>query len=427
MFRNKVRSLVLSSALFSCGSFELNAEDWTQFRGSDFGRTTQSQIAESWDSSAVDWKTPLPGRGSSCPVVFEDRIYLTAYTGFGIDPSAPGAPGDLVRHLFCINAEDGSVVWKKALPSPEHKAEFNTWGVGLHGYSSSTPAVDASGIYVFFAEAGLIAFDFEGNERWTKDCGAKTHGFGSGNSPVLYKDTVIMNASVESGDMIAVKKSDGSEVWRQSGIDESWNTPVIYKGLGGNDEMAVSIKSKILALDPNTGEPLWNCSGIDDYICPNIIVEDGILYAGGGRRSRLIAISSGGSGDVTESHKLWDIAQGSNVSSPVYHDGHVYWAREKGGVVYCVDAKTGEVNYEERLKPSSDLIYASPLLADGRLYYVSRKNGIFTVAATPEFKLVSHTQFEGDESVFNASPVLLSDGSVLLRSDQFLYCLGPQK
>lgn len=426
LFRIRVRSLIMWSAVLFLGSLQLHAEDWTQFRGSDFGRTSQTQIAELWDSNAVAWKTPLPGRGGSCPVVFEDRIYLTAYTGFGIDPSAPGNPGDLVRHLFCVNADDGSIAWKKALPSPKHAAEFNTWGVGLHGYSSSTPAVDETGIYVFFAEAGLIAFDFEGNERWTKDCGSKTHGFGSGNSPVLYEDMVIMNASVECGDIIAVEKSDGTEVWRQSGIAESWNTPVVYKGLGGSDEMAVSIKGKILAFDPNTGKPLWNCGGIDDYICPNVIVEDGVLYAGGGRRSRLIAIRSGGSGDVTETHKIWDIAQGSNVSSPVYHEGHVYWAREKGGVVYCVDAKTGAVSYEERLKPSSDLIYASPLLANGRLYYVSRKNGIFTVAAQPEFNLLSHTQLD-DDSVFNASPVPLSDGSVLLRSDQFLYRLGPQK
>ena len=425
MIRDKVHLLVLSGALIAGISDQLPAEDWTQFRGSDFGRTEQTEIAELWDASAVAWKTPLPGRGSSCPVVFKNRAYLTAYTGFGINPEAPGNPNDLVRHLFCIDLKDGSIVWQKDLPAPSHEAEFNTWGVGLHGYSSSTPAVDETGIYVYFAEAGLIAFDFEGNERWQTKCGSKTHGFGSGNSPVLYKDKVIVNASVESGDLIALKKSDGSEVWRQSGISESWNSPVIYKSLNGGDELALSIKGKILAYHPNTGEPLWNCSGIEDYICPNIIVEEGILYAGGGRRSRLIAVRSGGSGDVSDSHKIWDIAQGSNVSSPVYHEGHVYWAREKGGVVYCVDAKTGETKYEQRLDPSSDLIYASPLLADGRLYYVSRKNGIFTVAATPEFKLISHTQLE-DESVFNASPVALEDGSVLLRSDRFLYRLGPQ-
>lgn len=422
-----VHSLLLTATVVTFGSVGLRAEEWNQFRGSDFGRTSESQVAELWNSDAVAWKTPLPGRGSSCPVVFKDRAYVTAYTGFGIRDDAPGNPGDLVRHLFCINLSDGSIVWQKDVPAPSHKAQYNNWGVGVHGYASSTPAVDPTGVYVYFAEAGLIAFDFDGNQRWQADCGSKTHSFGSGNSPVLYKDTVIVNASVESGDLIAINKSDGSEVWRQGGMSESWNSPVVYKNQNNKDELALSIKGKILAFDPNTGERLWSCAGVDDYICPNIIVEDGVLYAGGGRRSRLIAVRSGGSGDVTDSHKIWDIVQGSNVSSPVYHQGHVYWAREKGGLVYCVDAQTGETNYKQRLDPSSDLIYASPLLADGRLYYVSRKNGIFTVAATPEFKLLSHTNLDGDDSIFNASPVMISDGSVLLRSDKFLYRLAPQE
>ena len=202
---------------------------------------------------------------------------------------------------------------------------------------------------------------------------------------------------------------------------------MIYKSLNGSDELAVTIKGKILAFDPNTGKPLWNCDGIDDYICPHIIVQDGILYASGGRRSRTIAIRSGGSGDVTESHRLWDIAKGSNVSSPVYHDGHLYWAKEKNGVLYCANAETGEVLYEQRLDPASDLIYASPLLANGRLYYVSRENGIFVVAAKPEFELLAHTKMEGDDSVFNASPVPLPGGAVLLRSDRFLYRIKPAK
>ena len=93
----------------------------------------------------------------------------------------------------------------------------------------------------------------------------------------------------------------------------------------------MTIAGKILAFDPDTGKPLWNCDGIEDYICPQITVQDGIVYAAGGRRNKMIAIRSGGSGDVTESHKLWEIAKGSNVSSPVYHDGHLYWAKEQQG------------------------------------------------------------------------------------------------
>jgi outer membrane protein assembly factor BamB len=141
----------------------------------------------------------------------------------------------------------------------------------------------------------------------------------------------------------------------------------------------------------------------------------------------MIAIRSGGSGDVTESHRVWEIAKGSNVSSPVYHDRHLYWAKEQRGILYCADAATGELLYEERLDPSPDKIYASPLLANGRLYYTSREDGIYVVAAKPEFELLAHTTLEGDDSVFNASPVTLPGGSVLLRSDKYLYRLKPAK
>ncbi len=396
-------------------------EEWTQFRGSDYGRTSEANVAATWDSSNVAWKTALPGRGASSPVLFGDRIYLTAFTGYGIDKTAPGKESDLKRHLLCINPTDGAILWGKTIPTTSKKNPFTTWAVSLHGFASSTPAVDKTGIYVFFGATGVLAFDHEGSELWRTNVGSDTHSFGAGNSPVLYGDLVIINASVESGNLIALKKSDGSEVWRQSGITKSWNTPVIYKALNGKSELAITIQGKILAFNPDKGTPLWNCDGIDDYICPSIVVQDGILYAIGGRRSKTVAIRSGGSGDVTESHRVWELVKGSNVSSPVYHDGHLYWASEKRGIVYCANAKTGELRYEQRLDPSPGLIYASPLLANGRLYYVSREKGIFVVAAKPEFELLVHTQLNDDESLFNASPVPLPGGSVLLRSDKYLY------
>jgi outer membrane protein assembly factor BamB len=423
MLRRTLQALICLSVTLSLST--LRGEEWTQFRGSDYGRTAESKVAKSWDSNTIEWRTPLPGPGSSSPAVFGDRVYLTSYTGYGIDNAAPGNPADLVRHLVCIDAPTGKIVWQKSVPAESDKNDYNVWGVGVHGYASSTPSVDETGIYICYGATGVLAYDHEGNLRWKTNVGGGTHAFGTGNSAVLYKDLVIVNASVESGDLIALKKSDGSEVWRQGGIERSWNTPVVYKSLNGRTELAVTIEGKILAFDPDTGTPLWSCAGIDDYICPQIIVEDGILYASGGRRSEMIAIRSGGNGDVTDSHQIWEIAKGSNVSSPVFYDGHLYWAKETRGIVYCANAKTGELVYEERLDPLPERIYASPLLADGRLYYVSRKAGIYVIAAQPEYELLAHTKIDDDDSVFNASPVPLPGGAVLLRSDKYLYRMKP--
>ena len=135
-----------------------------------------------------------------------------------------------------------------------------------------------------------------------------------------------------------------------------------------------------------------------------------------------MAVRAGGSNDVTESLGVWRVKKGSNVSSPIYHEGHLYWTRD-GGTVCCQDAKTGEFVYEERFKPSAGTIWSSPVLADGKLYYVSKHNGTFVVAAKPEYELLAHNVFADDDSRANASPAP-SNGKLFLRTDRILYCIG---
>lgn len=398
-----------------------DGHEWTQFRGPDFGRSSETQLPSRWDRDSVIWRTPLVGRGASSPVIWGDRVYLTSYTGYGIEAEDPGNPADLERHLMCIQLPSGALEWRKTFPAPSENNPFTTWAVALHGFASSTPAIDKTGIYLFFGAAGVLALDHDGNKLWETSCGTGTHQFGAGNSPVLFQDLVIVNASVECGDLIALRKSDGQVVWRRSGMQESWNTPAIYRNPQGATELAVSTKDRIFAFNPVDGMPLWDCAGVSDYICPSIIAEAGMLFASGGRRSETIAVRSGGQGDVTATHKMWGVAKGSNVSSPVWHEGHLYWAKEDPGIVYCAQADTGAIVYEERLKPDSGRIYASPLLADGKLYYVSRENGTYVLPAKPTFELLAHNTLEGDDSIFSSSPIPVGDGALLLRSDRYLY------
>jgi len=135
-------------------------------------------------------------------------------------------------------------------------------------------------------------------------------------------------------------------------MQESWNTPAIYENLNGANELAISIEGRILGFNPGDGTQLWSCQSIKDYICPSIVAHDGILFALGGRKSKIVAVRSGGSGDVTESHRLWELGKGSNVSSPVIHGNHIYWAKESG-IVSCANIETGELIFEQRLKPAS--------------------------------------------------------------------------
>lgn len=412
-------TIVAASLYLSLHAQALLADDWPQFRGPSFGATSASDLPVRWSSENIVWKTQLPGPGASSPITFGHRVYLTSYTGYGVDRENPGDPSQLKRHVLCVNSNDGQILWTKTIDAKSARNQFTQWAVALHGYASSTPAVDSSGVYVFLGDAGCLAFDHDGTERWRFDCGSKTHMFGSGASPVLYSNMVIVNASPESGDLIAINKLSGKEVWRQPGIQESWSTPAIYQNANGLHELAISIKGSIRAFKPEDGTPLWSCLGVDGYICPSMVLTDGVLFALGGRQNQTVAVRIGGSGDVSKTHGLWELAKGSNVCSPVIHGRHLYWAKESG-IVYCADIDSGELVYEERLNPKSGLVYASPLLSGGNLYYVSRENGTYVVAAKPEFELVAHNIIEGDGSVFNASPVPVGDG-LLLRSDKFLY------
>jgi outer membrane protein assembly factor BamB len=293
--------------------------DWPQFRGSDAaGRSRDTGLPSVWDTDTnIVWRTALPGPGASSPVTFGDRIYITCYSGYGLNEQTPGNMAQLQRHLLCLNRADGSVVWDAKQPSTHPQQPYRGF-IALHGYASGTPAVDDTGIYVFYGTTGAAAYGHDGQQRWLTHCGAGTHSFGTANSPVLYGDLVIINASVECGDLIALEKTTGKEVWRLAGMDQSWNTPTLVKTAAGAWELAVNTKGAVIGVDPETGKKLWTCAAIDDYICPSVLAEGDMLYVIGGRRNTALAIRSGGRGDVTRTHKLWEINKGSNVSSPVY-------------------------------------------------------------------------------------------------------------
>jgi len=401
------------------------AENWSRFRGDDgSGISTATGIPYQWsDDENIAWKIDLPGAGASSVVSFEDRLYVAYYSGYGLDNEDPGEPADLKRGIICVEQATGKTIWDSTVPQ---KGEDNGYRgfVALHGYASSTPAIDETGVYGYFGVEGAVAFAHDGKLKWRVKCGDKTHNFGAAPSPILYKDLMIVNAGVESNSIIALRKSDGSEVWRVGEIDMCWSTPLLVTVGDGSEELVVSTKEDVRAYEPATGKLLWTCRGIPDYICPSVIAKDGVVYAIGGRKSKLLAIKAGGKGDVTDSHLVWEIDKGTNVPSAILHKGHLYWAHHGRGIIYCVDAKTGDVKFETRLDPSPGTVYASPVILEDRIFIVSRDKGTFVIAADPtELKLITHNKIESDKSIFNGSPCV-ANGRMFLRSDKKLYCIS---
>lgn len=400
----------------------LAADDWTQFRGKGgLGISDETGVPTTWSSKEnIVWKAEMPGPGASGPITLGDRVFITCYSGYGLEP-AQGDQESLVRHLLCLNRKNGETVWHKRIQPklPEHKYQ----GEGsYHGYAASTPTTDGKRLYVFFGKSGLFCFDLEGEQLWRASVGDGTSGWGSGSSPLLYKNLVIVNASVESGSLVALDKTSGEEVWRTKGIGSAWNTPVLVPGKD-RTELVVSIANHVVSLNPDTGEELWRAEGVHRYVCPSVVYDDDVIYAIGGGHTSL-AVRMGGNGDVSKSHGVWRLNKGANVSSPIYYKSHLYWTRD-GSTVCCQNPATGELVYEERLKPDAGRIWSSPVLADGKLYFVSQHNGTFVVAAQPKFELLAHNVFEEDDSRTNASPAV-SNGQLLLRTDRFLYSIGQE-
>lgn len=398
------------------------AQDWSQFRGpGGLGVSPAKGLPLTWSAKEnVVWKAELPGAGTSSPISVGSRVFLTCYSGYNVPRQPRGDMDKLKLHVVCLDRDSGKITWNKEVaPKLPEQATIRD----EHGYATSTPVADGEQVYVFFGKSGVFAFDFTGKQLWQADVGSGLSGWGSAPSPVLHGDLVIVNASVESESLVALDKKTGKEKWRAKGIKESWNTPLIVTSKDGKTELVVAIFGKILAFDPATGEQLWNCdTDIGWYMVPSMVAHDGIVYCIGGRSGGSLAVRTGGKGDVTKTHRLWTGKKGSNVSSPVFHDGHIYWMHDNLGIAYCAEAKSGKIVYEERVEGGVGQVYASPVLADGKLYYVSRFSRTFVVAASPKYERLAVNDL-GDASTFNASPAIAGN-RLYLRSDRFLYCVG---
>lgn len=402
-------------------SVDRASDNWPRFRGpSGMGVSEATGLPVTWSEDVnLLWKTRLPGAGASSPIVWGDRIYLTSYTGYFVPGESGGSLDDLRRHLICLRHDNGEILWdqsvKARLPEEERIRD--------HGYAAHTPAADAERVYAFFGKSGVFAFAHDGKQLWHADVGSNTSGWGTSASPVWHKDFVFINASVESQSLVALDRQTGEIKWRAGGINEAWNTPLVVKTKSGEEEIVVATHGKVLAFQPDSGEKLWSCdTDITWYMVPSVVAADGIVYILGGRSgTAALAVRAGGRGDVTATHRLWTSNKGSNVTSPVYHDGHLYWMHEKLGIAYCARADSGELIYEERLNRAGQ-IYASTLLADGRLYHLSRSGRMFVLAARPQFELLATNELD-DGSRFDASPAVAGN-RILLRSNKFLYCVG---
>ena len=412
------------------------SSNWPQWRGPNGNGAAPNEKAPiNWsETKNLQWKLKLPGYGASSPIVWNERVYLTCYTGYGTG-SRGGSPASIMRHLICVDAKTGKLIWQKELKPTASEDDYRGMGVPEHGYATSTPATDGRAIYVFLAKSGMAAFDLKGRKLWQRSVGTNSSRkrWGSASSPILHGELVYINALQEGHKIYALNKSDGKIAWEwgpraYSDYQDSYGTPILIKDKE-KTELTLAVPGEIWSFDAKKGEIIWYAytnvgAGGGGNVSPSAIAGGGAIYAFGGRPQSGAAIKLGGNGEVKGSAQLWTSRNSPYVASPVYHEGHLYWM-DRSGYAVCLNAKTGKEAYRERLQSSgrTPQFYASPVVVDGKIISISRNAGAFVLEAKPKFKQLAQNVFTGDRSVFNGSPAV-SSGRLFLRSDTHLYCVA---
>ncbi len=403
------------------GSQSVNSSaDWTRFRGPGGACVSgDKNIPVEWSATQnLAWKLELPGRGASSPVTWRDRVYVTCYTGYGINADAPGDMEKLERHLLCVRRSDGKMLWKATMRSKAAVSDYE--GSMLHhGYATHTPTVDQHGIYVFYGSSGAASYTHAGELRWHTSCGKGVHGYGSASSPIVLGNVLIVSAHVESGSIIGLDTRDGRELWRVKASHHVWCTPIVARHNHTTELVCFQEKRHVAGLDPANGRKLWSyqtsTNNVQRVQSSPVQFKDAIITIQGGWGSN--SFRFGGSGDVTNSHRQWH-SRGIYGAPLVVRDQLIV---PFGGVVNIHDARTSETVDRVRMNPSKKG-FASAVVADNNLYQVYKDGDVCVIQLGKEPRQVAHNVLEGDTSAFNATPAI-SNGQLFLRSDKFLYCI----
>jgi outer membrane protein assembly factor BamB len=430
-----VAALLLASLGTHASARQITAERyWPQWRGphaSGVSKTASPPLQWS-ETKNVRWKVEIPGRGSSSPVVWGDRVFLLTAVPVGAAGEEAHRPRGglqpLVAHRYVVLAIDrrtGKTVWervaKEEAPHEPSHAENGTW-------ASSSAITDGEHVIAYFESRGIFAYDMAGTLVWQKDLGDKRmrNQFGEGSTPVLSGSTLVIVWDHLGGPsfVVALDKRTGAELWRQDRKEiDTWATPLVVTA-GGRRQVVVGAMDSIQSYDLETGKVVWHTSGLTMNVIPSPVAEDGWVYLMSGfRGNSLKAIRVGeASGDITGTPAVsWTLNRDTPyVPSPVIYDGILYFLKSNNGLLSALDAKTGTPHYQAQRLDAVPNVFSSPVGAAGRIYVTGREGTTVVLkhGPTPEILSTNHL-----DDGFDASAALV-DREMYLRGYRFLYCVA---
>lgn len=412
--------------------------NWHQWRGPEatgVSRTARPPIRWS-EQQNVRWKVPIEGQGTSTPIVWDDRVFvLTAVATAEKDASIPD-PQDQPRSNFfdikrpnqvhdfvvlCLHRATGQEIWRAVATSKvPHEGAHND-----NDFASASPVTDGKRLFCWFGSAGLFAYSLDGERLWQRDLGEATVGssLGEGCSPVLHGNRlVVLRDHSRRGSIACLDAASGETLWEHTrDEDNAWATPLIVEH-SGRTQVITAASRFVRSYDLTTGDVIWQCGGLTGNVTPCPVRQgDHVICMSGYQGHAAVAIPLSATGDLTGSAKIaWSADRGTPyVPSPVLYDGLLYFNQSNQAILRCLNAGTGETVFgPQRLTPLSSL-YASPVGADGRLYFVGRNGRTLVLQRSSSYERLALNTLDDR---FDASPAVVGR-QLFLRGARFLYCL----
>jgi outer membrane protein assembly factor BamB len=424
-----MHSKLIVAALLGCSAFSLTAANWPSWRGPNQDNTSpESHFPTTWSrSDNVEWRTQLPEAGNSSPIVWGDTVFLTQAVRDGRE-----------RTLMAFDRATGKLRWQQGVThdatDPRHKS---------NPHCAASPVTDGERVVASFASAGIVAYDFKGNQLWKTDLGPQRHEWGQGSSPIIHGDLVIVyHGPGKFSALHALDKRTGEKKWsvpltevdpperfdgfagQRDGKLGTFSTPLVITA-GGRDEIILPVVNKLRAFAPSTGRELWSADGMSPLVYASPTFGEGTLITDAGFFGSVTHLQPGGNGDVTSNRLFFERRMRKHtIGSPIIKDGHVYLC-VTDGFTQCYELATGKMLWEERLPAThaASQVWGSAVLAGDRLYVVNQSGDTFVLRAAPKFEIIASNPL-GELS--NSTPAL-SKGEIFLRTHAALYCIAESK
>jgi len=435
-----------------------SAEDnWPAWRGPlATGVAPTANPPTVWgETNHIKWKVKIPGSGTATPIIWGNQIFLQTaipsgkkFEAAGEKPQAaalpanppsanqPGRPGGGGMRsekpteayqfaLLCLDRNNGKTLWQKIareeVPHEGHHPD--------HGFASYSAVTDGQFVFAWFGSRGLHCYDLQGNLKWEKGFGRMQTkmGFGEGSSPALFGNTIVLNWDHEGDDFIvALDKTTGRELWRQTRDEETtWATPLIVQH-GGKAQVVTTATRKIRSYDLETGKQIWECAGLTPNVIPTPVAGDGMVYATSGfRGNALLAIRLGRTGDLSGSDAIaWSHSKSTPyVPSPLLYGDKLYFFAGNNGILSCFDAKSGHALIDAERIDGLQGVYSSPVGAGGHVYLVGRNGTTVVLKRSEKLEVLATNRLE---EKFDASPAVAGD-ELFLRGHEYLYCISEKR